>query len=199
MKVIADVLVLAGYVVLGIAGAIALALVLRVVISWATSNPFAWLPYHLRRLTEPLVMPLRSPFGHRQPRYDLLPLISAIIVFGIGSFISYVLFQSAELLWSFYQTVFIGLVNARFMAWWLIRLLGLLLQIAVFLRFFLPWFGFGYSSAFMRFLFKLTEPLLRPIRRLLGQYLVKGSFDFTPLLALFLIQFLTPIIADLVR
>jgi YggT family protein len=199
LTLLAKVLEWIGYGVLTIAGIVAAALLLRVVVSWATRNPFAWLPYHLRRMTEPLVVPLRDPFGRQRIKFELLPLVAAVLVFGIGSFISYTFLQTSTLVSEFSKQMSAGMLTGRFLASFLIALLGLGLQVAIFLRFFLPWFGFGYSSPTMRFLFKVTEPILRPIRRALGQFLVRGALDFTPLLALLLLQFLTPILSQLVR
>jgi uncharacterized protein YggT (Ycf19 family) len=170
-------------------------LVLRVIVSWATSNPFAWLPYHLRRVTEPIVQPLRTPFGRQYMRFDMIPLVAAIVVFGLGSLVSYLISRLATLLADINRTAEGGGLSGRYLAWWLIMTVGLLYEAAVFMRFFLPWVGIGYKHKFMRLIFKITEPFLRPLRRFLGQFLVMGSFDFTPMLALFLVHILTPVIA----
>jgi YggT family protein len=76
----------------------------------------------------------------------------------------------------------------------LIKLAGLLYVIAIFLRFFLPFFGVGYSNKSFHFLYVITEPLLKPLRR----FFVAGMFDFSPVIAMFLIQLLTSILANAV-
>jgi YggT family protein len=76
----------------------------------------------------------------------------------------------------------------------LIRLIGLLYVVAIFLRFFMPFFGVGYRNKFFHFLFVITEPILKPLRR----FFVAGMFDFTPIVAMFVVQILTGFLADLV-
>jgi YggT family protein len=76
----------------------------------------------------------------------------------------------------------------------LIILVGSLYVVAIFLRFFLPLFGASYTSDFYRFLFVITEPLLKPLRR----FFVAGMFDFSPLVAMFIVQIITPVLANLV-
>jgi YggT family protein len=73
----------------------------------------------------------------------------------------------------------------------LVITLGPLYVVAIFLRFFLPFFNIGYRSKFMRFIFAITEPLLRPLRRIF----VAGMFDFSPLVAMLIVQVLTGIVA----
>src|SRR5262249_42530232 len=93
----------------------------------------------------------------------------------------------------------IGLLTLGFAANRLIVLVGTLLEACIFMRFLLPWFGFGYSNAFMRFLYVLTEPLLKPIRRVLGNLVSLRMFDFTPLIALILVRVVTLFVAGLVN
>jgi len=76
----------------------------------------------------------------------------------------------------------------------LIKLIGLLYVVAIFLRFFLPFFGVGYRNKFFHFLFTITEPLLKPLRR----FFVAGMFDFSPIVAMFIVQILTVVLAKLV-
>jgi YggT family protein len=97
------------------------------------------------------------------------------------------------------STLYYGMVTSRRMLMWLILILSTLLELAIFLRIVLPWFGVGYGSRALRLAFRVSEPLLRPIRRLLGRYLVISMFDFSAFLALLLIRIVTEILVDLVR
>jgi uncharacterized protein YggT (Ycf19 family) len=76
----------------------------------------------------------------------------------------------------------------------LIKLTGLLYVVAIFLRLFLPFFGVGYRNKLFHFLFVITEPLLKPLRR----FFVAGMFDFSPIVAMFIVQILTGFLARLV-
>jgi YggT family protein len=167
---------------------------LRVILKWMNVNPFAKIPYHLTRLTEPLVRPLRSQFGGPTLRYDLIPLLMGVMILVTGLFIASMLGQFSVILQSMSRIVRDGLLISTVMLGELIRLLGLLYVVAIFLRLFLPFFGFGYTSNFFRFLFRITEPLLKPLRR----FLVFGMFDFSPIVAMFLVQLLTGLIANAV-
>ena len=157
-------------------------------------NPFAKIPYHLTRITEPMVRPMRAQVFGPMLRYDLIPLIMGVLILTTGLFISSMLYQ----LGLYLDAIVFKVVNSEVVSYGmlslLIRLLGLLYVLAIFLRFFLPFFGFGYMNKFFRFLFRITEPLLKPLRR----FLVFGMFDFSPIVAMFLVQLLTGWIANAV-
>jgi len=69
---------------------------------------------------------------------------------------------------------------------------------AIIIRTLLSWFsvGGGGIQPVFRLLFEITEPVLSPIRRALPTI---GAIDFSPLVALLLVQFLGGILAGLVR
>jgi YggT family protein len=165
---------------------------LRVILKWLNVNPFAKIPYHLTRITEPMVRPLRSQFGGPTLRYDLIPLLMGVMILVTGLFIASMLGQLSFILLSISLIVRSGLLFSAAMLGELIRLVGLLYVVAIFLRLFLPFFGIGYTNPFFRFLFRITEPLLKPLRR----FLVFGMFDFSPIVAMFLVQLLTGLIAN---
>ncbi len=68
---------------------------------------------------------------------------------------------------------------------------------AIIIRTLLSWFsvGGGAIQPVFRLLFDITEPVLGPMRRVLPTI---GAIDFSPLIALLLIQFLGGILANLV-
>ena len=92
------------------------------------------------------------------------------------------------------MSVAIGSASGRLILGELIGLFGLLYVAAIFLRFFLPFFGVGYSNKTFRFLFAITEPLLKPLRKIF----VAGMFDFSPLIAMLIVQVLTSILVKVV-
>ena len=178
-------------------GAVAVAalLLLRVLLTWLGANPFGRIPYHLTRITEPLVRPVRSQFGGgRYLRYDLIPLVMAVLILVTGLFIATMLGQLSAIITAIVRNVMSGAMASATMVGELIRLCGLLYVVAIFLRFFLPFFGVGYRNKFFHFLFAITEPLLKPLRR----FFVAGLFDFSPIVAMFIVQILTGLLAELV-
>jgi uncharacterized protein YggT (Ycf19 family) len=167
---------------------------LRAILKWMNVNPFAKIPYHLTRITEPMVRPLRSQFGGPVLRYDLFPLLVGILILTLGLSLSSLIWQLGLILSAIVHNLADNKAVSWVMAGELIKLAGLFYVVAIFLRFFLPFLGVGYHSNFFRFLFRITEPLIKPLRR----FFVLGMFDLSPLIAMFLIQFLTPVIAEMV-
>jgi YggT family protein len=167
---------------------------LRVVLSWLGANPFGRIPYHLTRITEPMVRPVRSQFGGMRLRYDLIPLLVGVLILVTGLFIASMLGQLSLILLAIGKNVMAGAFASGAMAAEVIRLLGLLYVVAIFLRFFLPFFGVGYRHKFFHFLFVITEPLLKPLRRVF----IAGMFDFSPIVAMFIVQILTNVLAEII-
>jgi YggT family protein len=167
-------------------------LLLRVILTWLGVNPFGRIPYHLTRLTEPMVRPMRSQFGGRALRYDMLPLVVAVMVLVIGLFVASFFGQLSEIIFLMGGMLQSGLVASRQMLAVLIRLLGLLYVAAIFLRFFMPFLGSGYRNKWFRFVFAITEPLLKPLRRIF----VAGMFDFSPLIAMLIVQVVTGLLVS---
>jgi YggT family protein len=168
-------------------------LVLRVVVSYATANPFAWLPYHLRRVTEPIVRPMRGQFDGRTMRFDLLPLVAALIVFVMGLMIVDLLVTLSAVFSNIYLTARHGTVMAPVFLIKQFLIVALLLYIiAILLRILLPLFGVGYRNALLRLVYSITEPLLRPLRR----FFLIGMFDLSPWIAIIIIRFVMSIISS---
>ena len=191
------VLVLYGLSLVVFWGTIAVAslLFLRVLLTWVGANPFGRIPYHLTRITEPMVRPVRSQFGGgRYLRYDLIPLVMGVLILVTGLFISSMLGQLGAIITAIGRNISTGALASGAMIGELIRLIGLLYVVAIFLRFFLPFFGVGYRNKFFHFLFAITEPLLKPLRRIF----VAGMFDFSPIVAMFIVQILTGFLAEIV-
>jgi uncharacterized protein YggT (Ycf19 family) len=168
---------------------------LRVLLTWLGANPFGRIPYHLTRITEPMVRPVRGQFGGgRYLRYDLVPLVMGVLILVTGWFISSTIAQLGGIIDNIATKVVLRQVTSGAMIGQLIKLLGLLYVVAIFLRFFLPFFGVGYRHRGFHSLFAITEPLLKPLRRVF----VAGMFDFSPIVAMFIVQILTGFLADLV-
>lgn len=169
-------------------------LVLRVILNWVGANPFGRLSYNLTRLTEPMVRPVRHQFAGRITRYDLMPLLMGVMILVTGLFISGTIGQFSSVLSRVAAYAQDDLLTPRFVLGQVVLLVGSLYVVAIFLRFFLPLFGVSYANSFFRYLFVITEPLLKPLRR----FFVAGMFDFSPLVAMFIVQILTPVIATVV-
>lgn len=175
--------------------AVASLLFLRVLLTWLGANPFGRIPYHLTRITEPMVRPVRAQFGSgRYLRYDLIPLVMGVLILVTGLFIASMLGQLGAIITAIGWNITSRAIASAAMMGELIKLIGLLYVVAIFLRFFLPFFGVGYRNKFFHFLFAITEPLLKPLRR----FFVAGMFDFSPIVAMFIVQILTGFLAQMV-
>ena len=170
-------------------------LFLRVLLTWIGANPFGRVPYHLTRITEPMVRPVRSQFGGgRYLRFDLIPLVMGVLILVTGLFIASMIGQLGAIITAILGNITSRAIASAAMMGELIKLIGLLYVVAIFLRLFLPFFGVGYRNKFFHFLFAITEPLLKPLRR----FFVAGMFDFSPIVAMFIVQILTGFLAKLV-
>ena len=165
---------------------------LRSVLKWMNVNPFGRIPYHLTRITEPMVRPVRSQLGGLTFRFDLVPFITGIMILIVGLVSAGLLAQFGVVFGGLAEIVSDGLVLSRAMIAQLVRLAGLLLVIAVWVRMLLPYFNIGYSNRLFRFLFKITEPVLAPLRR----FCILGMFDFSPLIVMLVVPILTKLLAN---
>lgn len=183
-------------IVMYVSIAVAVLLGLRMIVAWMGLNPFGWFAYNLTKLTEPLVRPLRFPFSGRYTRFELLPVVAAVLVLMNGLFVSAVLSQLASIMRSLAGNARGGGFAVRIVASESIKLIGLLYVVAIFLRFLLPYLGVGFRSRRMHFLYGITEPLLKPLRKPLNRLLGATPFDFTALVAIFIVWIITGILAD---
>jgi len=66
-----------------------------------------------------------------------------------------------------------------------IRIVCEVLTIAIILRAILSWFSLSPTNRLVIILNRFTEPILAPLRRIIPR---AGMFDFTPLVAIILLQ-----------
>lgn len=192
MELIAEVFNWLSYIVFIATLIVAGLLILRVILNWAGVNPFGRISYHLTHLTEPLVRPMRHQFGRQVLRYDLLPLILGIMILFVGLFVSSIIQQFGAVLYAITRNIILGQAASGAMIGEIIILLSLLYVAAIFLRWMLPILGVGYSNSFLRFIHAITEPLLKPLRRIF----VLRMIDFSPLVAMLLVQFVAHLLAN---
>lgn len=195
MNIVFTSLYLLATIIFWVAVAGASLFLLRMILTWANVNPFSRIPYHLTQFTERMIAPLRFQLGGRLMRYDFVPLIAAAIVLVTGLFIANTLRDFASILNTIYNILGRGVMDStatRVLIGQLVLLLGISYGAILFLRILLPYFGIDYRNGFMRFAYKITEPLLKPLRR----FFVFGMVDFSAWIALIIVQFGTQLIAN---
>ena len=180
MIIVALVLTYISYAIVAASFVLVAALLLRMALQWAQVNPFGWFALNLRRLTEPVMRPFRYGLDGRTMRFDMMPLVAAALVLINGLFAAWIVGQFASVAGDFaFRRITLGLVLADVV--WIAVVIYLA---ALFARFLLPMLGFGYSNRFLQVAYRLTEPVLKPLRR----HLIFGAFDFSPLVLIFAVQ-----------
>lgn len=78
-----------------------------------------------------------------------------------------------------------------------INLLSTLFSLLILARIVFSWFQMDRYNPLVNFVFRVTEPILAPIRNILPSV---AMFDFSPMVALLLLQFVVvPILVAIVR
>lgn len=172
-----------------IVGVIAVVLV-RLIANVANPNPFGKIWITIRRLTDPLIGPVRRAlmgFGV-DPKYA--PLVTILVTILLGWF-------SLQLISSLANTVAGVLFSLRTHA--IVALLGYLLYgllsfytLLIFIRIVFSWVTVSYGNRLMRFLVNATEPLLGPLRRMVPPV---GGFDISPIVAFIIVWLLQAAVA----
>lgn len=161
-------------------------ILLRSLFNYVDVNPFTWHARNVRRATDPVIMPARRMLL----AFRLDPKVAPFIVIILMIVIGYLIVQIAGTLLNTIAGILYALTERKTSApagiagYLLFGFLGLY-TLAIFVRIILSWFGTTYGSRLMRFLIRLTEPLLGPLRRMLPTV---GMFDVSPIVA-FLIVF----------
>jgi YggT family protein len=160
--------------------------ILLIILRWIANavdlNPFAWTARTIRRLTDPMIQPVRRGlinFGVN-PKYS--PIVTILLAVLLGWFV-------LQLLSNLANTLIGVLVSAQDGA--AVQLIGYLLygalglySLLIFVRIILSWGMMGYGNRVMRFLINVTEPLLAPLRRIIPPL---GMFDISPIIAFIII------------
>ena len=167
--------------IVAIVAVVALVL-LRFIANLANLNPFAWTSLTIRRLTDPLISPVRralARFGV-DPKYA--PLVTILLAILLGWF-------SLQLVTTIANT-FAGILTASDRHA-VVPIIGYLLygllsfySLLIFLRIGFSWVTVSYANRLMRFLLNATEPVLGPLRRRVPPV---GGFDISPIFAFIIV------------
>ncbi|MEP6569800.1 MAG: YggT family protein [Acidobacteriota bacterium] len=155
---------------------------LRFVANLANPNPFGWTSLTIRRLTDPIISPVRrvlARFGV-DPKYA--PLVTILLTILLGWF-------SLQLLTSLANTCAGIITGVGSHA--VVPLIGYILygllsfySLLIFIRILTSWVTVSYGNRLMRFLVNATEPLLGPLRRMIPPV---SGLDISPIVAFIII------------
>jgi len=180
-----------GVMALAIA-AIAL-IILRSIYNYADVNPFRRSAISLKRATDPMILPIRRVLVAFRLEPKVAPFIAVLLVILIGYFVVQVASSVLNTIAGVLYAVSSGVPGfpIAIVGYLVFGLLGLY-TLAIFVRIFLSYGGLGYGNRWMRFLIRITEPLMGPLRRTLPPV---GMFDISPIIAFLILWVLQAIVA----
>lgn len=172
------------FVVWGVTAIIVAAIVLIILrslfIYWDV-NPFTWQARNVRRVTDPVIAPVRAMLLAFRLDPKVAPFIVVILILVAG-------YLAVQVAGAFLNTI-AGILYAvashsadmpiAIIGYLLFGFLGLY-TLAIFVRIIFAWVGASYANRWMRFFVRLTEPLLGPLRRMVP---LVGMFDISPIVA----------------
>ncbi|MBI4468173.1 MAG: YggT family protein [Acidobacteria bacterium] len=171
-------------------GVVALVL-LRSAVGWLKLNPFGWFAFNIRRYSETLLYPLRRSAMVANARQDIAPVVLILLSILLGAFTLQLLSEiraAAEGI-AFGASAFMAGEPARglrFVVGHLLLAAISVLIICIILQVLFSWLSL-YGNRLSRWIFRITEPVLEPLRRTIP---AMGMFDLTPLIAYFLLSML---------
>src|SRR6266481_545248 len=172
-----------------------LLMIVRLIINFVDVNPFSALALNIRRLSDPLVNPIRRQllgFG-ADPKYAPLIVILLVILSGFFciSLINAVLNMIYGVMYALQMAAPSALIG------YILYGMLLIYSLLIFFRIVFSWGNLDYRNPVMRLLVNATEPLMGPLRRVVPPI---GIFDISPIVAFILLMlFQTAIAGTLLR
>jgi YggT family protein len=161
---------------------IILLVILRLLANQVDLNPFGFVSITLRRLTEPLIAPIKRILINLSVDSKYAPLVTILIAILLGWFV-------LQLVANVANTIAGVLLSSQRAA--LAPLVGYVLygmlafySLLIFIRIIFSWVMVSYSNRVMRFLVNTTEHLMGPLRRIVPPV---GRFDISPIVAFIII------------
>lgn len=179
-------------IVVSVVMAIVVLMLLRLLITYLDPNPFGTigrLAYKIKRWTDRLVQPSTDFLFKLNITTKIAPLIT-ILVFCIFGYFTLQLF--GNVLFTI-DGVTISAASGN-----VIKIVGFLLygllgiySLMIVMRIIFSWF-MSFMNPVMRFLMRITDPILVPFRRLMPPVMM---FDISPIIVLFILGFLQTAVA----
>lgn len=165
-------------------------MVLRLIANQLDLNPFSWSSLTIRRLTDPLIGPIRRVLMGFRVDAKYAPLVMILVAILLGWFALQLFSGLANTI----AGIVFGITQGA-----LVPMLGYLLYglvsiyiMLIFIRIIFSYGMMGYGNRVMRFLLNVTEPLLGPLRRMVPMV---GMFDISPIVAFIILWILQAAIA----
>ena len=179
--------------VMAVAIAMIALIILRSIFNYADVNPFRRSAISLKRATDPMILPIRRMLVAFRLEPKVAPFIAVLLIILIGYFVVQVASSVLNTIAGILYAVTSGVPGfpIAIIGYLVFGLLGLY-TLAIFVRIFLSYGGLGYGNRWMRFLIRITEPLMDPLRRNIRPI---GMFDISPIIAFLILWVLQAIVA----
>lgn len=179
--------------VMAVAIAMIALIILRSIYNYADVNPFRRSAISLKRATDPMILPIRRLLVAFRLEPKVAPFIAILLIILIGYFVVQVASSVLNTIAGILYAVTSGVPGfpIAIVGYLVFGLLGLY-TLAIFVRIFLSYGGLGYGNRWMRFLIRITEPLMSPLRRNIRPI---GMFDISPIIAFLILWVLQAIVA----
>jgi YggT family protein len=167
-----------------------LLMIVRLIINFVDVNPFSALALNVRRLSDPLVNPIRRQllgFG-ADPKYA--PLIVILLVILSGFFCISLINAVLNMIYGVMYALQLAAPSA--LIGYILYGMLLIYSLLIFFRIVFSWGNVDYRNPVMRLLVKTTEPLMGPLRRVIPPL---GIFDISPIVAFILLMLFQSAIA----
>lgn len=161
---------------------IILVVLLRLIGNQVDLNPFGSISITLRRLTDPLIAPVRRVLINLSVDPKYAPLVTILIAILLGWFVLQLVANVANTI----AGVLLSSQRAALgpMVGYVLYGMLALYSLLIFIRIIFSWVMVSYSNRLMRFLVNTTEPLMGPLRRIVPPV---GRFDISPIVAFIII------------
>lgn len=189
-QAVSSIYLLIQYLIVAVVLCVIALMLVRLALNYADLNPFSRPVMYVRRLSDPLVNPVRRSLIQFGFGPNITPLVVILITILLGWFV----LQLAGSILSTVAGVIGGVQHARVIAVVGYLLYGFLdvYMLLIVIRIIFSWGNVSYTNRVMRFLVSATDPLLVPLRRVIPPL---GVFDISPLVALLMLWLLKTAVA----
>lgn len=170
------------YVVVGTIIGVILLVLARVIVNYADMNPFSRTALNVRQFSDPLVNPVRRILLSYNLDQKLAPFVTILITILIG----WLLLELSSSIFFTLRGVLNSLQGGAIRPLMGYILFGVLAvySLLIVARIILSW-GMSYGNRLMRYLVRVTEPILGPFRRIIPPL---GMFDISPMIVLLILH-----------
>ena len=184
MSIIPAIYLFIWYAVVTVIITVIVLVLLRFILNYADVNPFNRSFMLIRRYSDPIIDPVKRGLA----RAGLDPKIAPIVTILIAVLLGYFALQLVGIFLSTIDGTIRSLASGAIVSLIGYLLYGLLAlySLLIFMRIVFAW-GASSVNRVLRFLIKVTEPILAPFRRLIPPL---GIFDISPIVVLLLLRLL---------